>query len=649
MKTSTSSLRGTDLALLETPTLNREGLVIPTKDRRSPLWVVAAFALLFAGAAHAQQWSGEIGGAYVWQHAAGNEDSFRSQYNQTEGFLLEDLLLTYAPSKDAPQQFKLKAWGFGGAEPDSHAVVDFKPFPALKLQLAYDGRDSYFNTMEGDFARRANDWSIDRWKGSVVWDGFTAVRLTLNLRYMERNGTIDRPLYGLAMFYPMRVNLDETMKEAALRIETKTLPVHILFEQSLARYENKDRWSPLGAQDLSGTDADLLSRLSTDRHDKHDVPTSRLMAAYRNDRVDVAGSFLYSSSKLDSSGTSWTSFDIGGGSIGRISYIDELMGSARLDTRAANVSASFMLNPHWIIRASGDYQDSTSDSELLGQYLIRFGQPGGFNLELVNPANDNGLFDVTDKNGRLDLEYHSGAFAAWAGAFATGRDVSWRRTSDEGRTAVNRTSDGFVAGASYSMGSRLRASAEYERGTFEKYIFRVDPETVSRLSLRLNADLGAGWHMGMNARLEKGDNPTSQSGLKRRSDAYGMNCSWDSKNGRAGVGLDVDRMSMSTAVDLVLPTGQPGLSTYNLDLWTTTMRAHFMAGKVDLNTSVTRLRDQGETWPFATWLADARATLPMAGGMELSLFGQYRYYREDWAHLDNFEVTRYGFVVRWRF
>ena len=39
----------------------------------------------------AQGWSGNIGVAYLWADIDGSEDSFRSQTNLQEGFMLEDL------------------------------------------------------------------------------------------------------------------------------------------------------------------------------------------------------------------------------------------------------------------------------------------------------------------------------------------------------------------------------------------------------------------------------------------------------------------------------------------------------------------------------------------------------------------------------
>jgi DNA-binding HxlR family transcriptional regulator len=43
----------------------------------------------------AQEWSGSVGAGYVWQDVSGSEDSFRSQLNLQDGFVLEEFDLRY--------------------------------------------------------------------------------------------------------------------------------------------------------------------------------------------------------------------------------------------------------------------------------------------------------------------------------------------------------------------------------------------------------------------------------------------------------------------------------------------------------------------------------------------------------------------------
>lgn len=615
--------------------------------------LASAATLVLAGLAAvpaaAQSWSGEVGGGYVWQSVSGSEDSFRTQYGQDSGFLLESLRLAYAPSAGAPTSFEVKAWGFGGSEPDEHAALYYKPNGAWSFRLDYDRNNAFFRLADPAERWHRDDWHMDRWKGGVVFDGWSFARLSLDLRYTRRAGEVDRPLYGLNVFYPMRVDLDETLREGTLRFETKTLPVHILLEQSLATYERQNRWSPAGGGALNVSDPDLLAALATDRRDKQDVPTTRLAASYRNRRFEVAGNFLYSKSTMDVSGQSLKAFDIAGGGTGRIEYIDQLMGSANQDLRAANLAMGFDLGYGWSLRLAGDYRDTASDSNQQGERLLRIVSPLGFHLDFPLPVDESGRFEVEDRDTRIEIRKQGARWAVWAGGNTASRDVSWRLVKDDSPFGVKRTTSGYFLGGSYSPSRRLKLSGEYERGTFEKYIFRTDPETVDRLTLRLRSDLGHGWNLSARVRTEKGDNPNRIAGAGRTSDGYGFALGWEAADGRGGFGLDADKTRLKADTAIFLPQGTPSFSRYDLDLLTLSAYGHATLGKVGLSGTLSRLRDSGETWPFRSWAGRLEAALKGPKGTEFALFARYNQYDEIRTAVDNFDVTGYGLVVRWRF
>lgn len=628
----------------------KEGTVISKRILSIPFWLFAALALMAAVAVPAQQWSGDLAGGYLWQNVSGNEQSYLSQYNQKDGFVLEDFNLQYASVKDGPEVFSLRGWGFGGAEPDQHGRLYFHPLPELKVTLTYDGMNSTFNLSNGTFSLEKEAWRMQRWKGAVAWDGLKYVRLTMTLRYLTRTGDQDRPLFGLAKLYPWHVNLDNTMKEAALRIETKTLPVYLSFEQSWAAYENANTWRPGGSNDLSGTSNNLFSVMDTGRVDKQNVPTSRLMGAYRNNVVDIAASFLYSKSTTDVSGTSWTGWDIGGGSIGRLVYLDKILGGAQQDTKVGNLAMAFTLSHNWVFRVSGDYRDANQDSNIAADYQFYFPHPGGPATVIHNPLEGTGNFEVKDTNVSGVLEFHTPKFAVWGGGFSAGRDVTDPAVgADVAPWSVNRTSSGYLVGVSTNLGTKFNASAEYQNGTFEKYVFRTDPESANRLTVRLNSVLGKGWSLGAHGRFEYATNPSEISGRDYRSETYGVSCDWLSAKGTGGFGFNVDRLYLKNDINIILPDRQGELSQYDVDTITAGVRGHLQVGKVDLDANVTRVTDDGKTWPISSWFGDARATLHGPKNLDFSLLVQYRYYNEDLANVDNYEATRYGLVIRWRF
>jgi len=618
------------------------------KDR---LGVGLGLAALLLGASRvaAQGFSGDVAAGHAWLNEGGSLSSFSTQYNQGEGAFLENLLLEWRPAPGAAPRFSLKAWSLGDPEPDHHARLVFAPARTWRFNLGYDGRASVFSLMEPPEDHRADRWTIERWSAEAVYDGWNAARIALGLRHSKRDGQVDRVLYGLNELYPMRVDLDESYREVTLRVETRTLPVRLFFEQSLGAFERENRWRPLGGRDLSGTDPDLLSRLETSRKDEIDVPTSRLGAFYRNDRWDVAGTFLYSRSDLDAAGSTWRTFDIAGGSTGQIAYLDELVGSASQDTLAGDLRAAYRLTDAWSLRLRGAYRKSQSDSDLVGRSLLHVGFPGIPGLDFSVPVDERGFFDVTDRSASLEAAYEGRRFGAWGAVFGGSRAVDWRRTTDGGLRSADRDSSGYRLGASWRAGRRLTLSGEYERGTFERYVLRVDPETVDRLTLRLRSRLDSGWSFSLHGRFERTDAPASQSGLDGRSDAFGASVAWDDPKGRGGVALEVDRNRLRSRTDIVLPDRAADLSIYDLGLWTVGLRGYFTVGRLSLDGSILRVKDSGHTWPSSSWIGDARATVQGPKGTRVSVFAQRREYDEDRSSQDDFQVTRYGIVFGWRF
>lgn len=304
----------------------------------------ARCAVLFAAAAllpvmaRAQSLTGSVGVAYAWQSSSGNESSFRTQTDLKQGFTLEDLDLAL-PSEDCGHRLTLRAWGFGRSEPAEGATLAADLGKALNLDLSYDRRRSFFELTDPQRATRADRWQVTRWRGALGWDGWSFARLTLELRHTDRGGTVNRGAYGLNELYPVRIDLDESMDEAAIRLETKTLPVHIRFEQAFARYTRKNRPVPEGTEAIGG-DPDLLTDLAASYEDTQDVPTTRVDVSWAGRGVEVAGNLLYSSADLDSTGAGWQEYAIVGGEAGTVRFVDDLIGSQANDScRTLRLSA----------------------------------------------------------------------------------------------------------------------------------------------------------------------------------------------------------------------------------------------------------------------------------------------------------------------
>lgn len=605
-----------------------------------------ALTLLLLGSAPAlaQDWHGSIGAGYAWQNVIGNEESFWTQTYEREGFWLDELTLSYAPGGD--DRFRLNAFGFGGAEPTRTADLWWKVGGDWEISLSYDRRASYFSLNHPDFSRDRDDWHISRYKGRVAWDGWSFAKLSLDLNYTHRGGFSDRPLYGLNDFYGWRTEYDRSLREGVFRLETKTLPVHILFEQAYSVYEREDRWSPIRALNMKANDPDLLAGLSKSGRDKQTVPTSRVVLTYANPRFEVAADLLYSHAKLDADALPLKTFAIGGGSIGKVSYMDQVMGSARQDTFAADLRLGIDLGANWFLRLSGDYRDSDMDSDLLGTRLIRMSSPYA-TVDFGYGVDESSKFSVEDLGGDITLEYRGRRFSGWGGFFTASREVTWLLPDRDPN--LDRDTDGFLAGFSYRIAGKVRFITEYKRGDFEKYIFRTQPHRTESWDFRLDTELGGGWTADAHARTEKSTNPDTVANLLHHNNALGVAVRWGQREGRSGVSLEFERLKVTTETGIVLPDGMPEMSVYGLNMYTFQARGFWKVGPVTLDADFLHVQDRGATWPLVSWTAYGGLTWAGPCGSEVSVFIRHRDYNEDRASRDDFEVTRYGLVVRWRF
>ena len=613
-------------------------------------WFLLLIALCLAATSHlaAQEWSGNIGAAYIWQDADGNEDSFRSQIDLQEGFFLEDLNLLYH-GQGAISEFKINAWGFGDANPAEAATLGLEFGAGFSFYFDYDRRASFFNLAGSDLAERQDDWDITRYRGEFVIDAWRPLQISLAYRAVDREGTVRRPLYGLNELYPIGIDLDEAMHEWTLRLVTRTLPVRLEFEQSMASYTRKNRPFATGDPAIGGYPDELADITSNVVDEMDSVPTTRFIASYSSKRFEGVASLLWRSADLDVTGGEAETFLIGGGDIGTFNLIDRALGSASQDTFAGALSLGFKLASHWTLRLSGDYRDGSSNSQIAIDRVLRVTSPLGGDNIFRSSYEDDGFFDFTDSSARLTLEYRGNSWALWGGGSLGSREASWRLTDDETTVDGERDSTGYLLGASWSPSKAVDLNLELDRGDFDEYIFRIEPETVDRATLKLRTRLGGGWRLDLHGRYVTSDNPPEVAGLDTKSTPYGIAGSWTSSDGSSSVGLDLEQYSFKTDTGLVLPSGDPGRSIYELDLSTATLYGHTRFGIFGLSGSATYLTDDGDSWPVDAWNGRLRLTLYGASGLEYSALVQYWSYDEVQRDIDDFDVIRYGLAVNWRF
>lgn len=588
-------------------------------------------------------WTGSIGAAYIWQSSSGNEDAFRSQLGLREGFLLDELALDFRGTGGV-EEFNLDGWGFGNANPSQTARLGIQFRGGIGFEVDYDQRNSFFALAGGDLSLRSNDWDITRWKASLFFDGWEPVAAALIYRKYHRDGTVNRPYYGLNELYPASVVLDESMDELTLWLGTRTLPVKLELEQSLARYERANRPSPGGQQSINGTDPDLLDGLGSTYRNTIDVPTTRFTASYGSRSFEGVATVIYADSDFDSNGAAFSSFAIGGGDIGTISFMDELVGSAQMENLAAAVNLGFRIADRWTLRLDGNYRDATTDANLLGARMVRSQSPLGGGLDLSVPVDDEGRYETTDQVVRATVQYRAASWGVWVGGLTGSRDVRWDDDYD-----VTRDTDGWFVGGLLDLGRTVDVTFEYSMGDFQRYVFRTDPQDVNRAVLKLRSQLGKGWKLNIHGIHEKATNPSEVADLDWKTTPYGVGIAWASGGGHASAGMTIDLMDLTSRTGLVLPSGQSDVSLYDTDVMVGTLYGSLDREVWRLSGSTTYLTDDGSTWPLQSWNVQARVSLLSKCGVEYGLTGEYWSYNEDRGDVDDYDVTRYGLFAIWRF
>ena len=578
---------------------------------------------------------------------SGSTDAFKSQYFLGEGLFLEDLSLT-TRGADGREKLSFTAWGFGGAEPAEAARLAWLPNDCWKVELDFDKRWSFLGLEGADVGNRQDLWRVARWRGAVTWDGASWGKFSLRLRRHDRTGTSHQPYFGLNELYPLRIELDESFTEAALRFETTTDgPFHLSIEPSWGLLERKNRWYPDGP----GNDTDVFTGASSTRDDEQEIPGVKAAASWRTGGFEALANVLWSGSTLDATGERSVAWGLGGGAIGKVEHVDQTIGSASLDTLAANVRFGIALGGGLVLRLTGDARDRTTDSTLLGQRLLRISNLAGAGLEIPGAVDEAGLFDTRDVLGRAELAFEKARFGIWAGGFVASRDVSWKATTADPLTEATRDTDGLAAGFNVVLPARLRLNADWEHGSFTDYVFRTDPETADRVRARLRGELGNGFSAALHGRWERAENPSGIAGLDRKNGSGGLSVAWDAPKGPHGLSLDVEAVDLRSETGIVFPGvgGVPnaGTSVYDLSLLTVTASGRTGFGRVTLSADATRLEDRGETCPVEARTARGRLSVKLPAALEASAFVQYWDYDEERADGDDYRVTRYGLVLRW--
>ena len=628
--------------------------------RRIVCWL--ACAVVGAVPAFGQE-IGSVGIGYAWQHMSGNRGAFASQYDLSQGAFLEHLQLDLRHYFAGFDRFDFTADGFGG-DPHRHlalTMVDWDrewsftldyarnegvlPSPSLDL-TGLTGLPS----PSGDLANGGR-FSITRWRGSLTWDGWKAARLRLDLRDVQRNGDRLFAYYGLGQPYVALTSLDSRVQEAGFSLETRTLPVKLLFEQDITKYTDKPRGGVgNGGQSLYSPNPNPLATYTTGGEESNTVPTTRLSAVYNDGTFELVGQGLYRRDRVQGHSSGTEAYAIDGGQVGQISYLDALTSDANADTKLGDLRLGLAVTQCLTLRVKGHYEKVTTDSTLLGQELLQLRGPGG-SLEFPAVLSDNGYLDRTDKDVAGEAELRAGAFGLVVGYHDGSEEIGLRLTDGVTPDNVTRDAKGWNATASLALGRTFTVRVGWDSASFARYVFRTDPQNVKRVWGKISARPAAGIELNAHASHETLDNPATEANLSRPIDTVGVAASWTAASGAfASASVDSLKLTSKTAIAYFAPGLTNGLSYYDADLLTTTLRAAVPVGRqFRLSGGGLYLKDRGHSLPFTSKAYDLEFEVPGPFSTKLAVFGNDWSYDIPSASAQDYDVTRYGISVRRRF
>ncbi|MFI5165919.1 MAG: hypothetical protein ACHQQS_04795 [Thermoanaerobaculales bacterium] len=613
---------------------------------RWPQLLGGVILLALAQVASAQT-ADEIAVGYAWQHTGGNADAFASQYNLSSGLFLDTLHLDLRQSIKTFDRFELSASGFG-AEPWSRASLKVDWDRAWSLRLDYSRRESFFALADFDLGAQRDRWAITRWTGSLTYDNWQAARVRVDVRDVERSGSEDFTFYGLGQPYLARLDLNERVQEAGVSLETRTLPVKLLIEQDVARYQRRDRGSVANGGQPVGEPSDyLLAQFHTPGEDTNTVPTTRVAAVYRGPRFELVANGLYRKDKLDADRNDATAWGNSAG-VGTISIIDAVTGSAERKTQLGDLRLGFAALPDCLtLRVRGHYEEAASDSSLVGEQILRLTGPGG-SVDFPLPLDDAGTFDRTDRDLEAEAEWAQGPFTLTAGYHDGSREIVAKLDAASARQSVTRDATGWNATGTVSLSRAFSAQVGWDEGTFERYVFRTDPQTTNRLWAKLRWRAADGVELAAYGSRDTADNPTTLAGLDQTNESFGVSATVTTANGTFA-SLSVDRLKLDSSVEtlsFVNAVQQLGLSAYQTDLLTATLRGGMRLGNAaHLSGGVLHVKDSGSSWPISSWSYDLRAEVAGPFQLDYGVFANHWSYRQARSNVEDFDVTRVGVTV----
>lgn len=603
----------------------------------------------FAGhVATAQDNHIELGVAF--QDEDGAADQFRSHRNLDEGVYLANLALDLADNTAAFDFFEIASHGFG-AEPYGLFDLKFGKRGVWTAAFRFDRREFDYAVPGATWPAAAADWNITKLRGHFEYDGWQALRLRLNLRETSRRGDRGQAFYGLGLPYALNRDMDESLRSYGIGLETKTLPVQFVLEQSWSVYERDYTYRPhLDGEPLFEEGENDLVVTNFNGGDENEAPAMRLSATYASNRVELAAVGMVRQDRLRSERNELTLYELGQGNIGRLGFGHVLDGDADRDTALARVRLGIALAPRFLARFTGHYRDWSTDTTSIGESLL-VAEGNQTDFELPETVDDRGFLDREQTEAGIELEYRHSGLSLVAGFASAEHDLNYRRSQDDAIYDESRETETLRLTLAWRPNKQLRLRAGWSEDDFDGFLFRTDPQAHDRYWGDLHWRPAEEWQIRVRAASESSDR---EAVLSSALDTYGATVVYGKPKGPQ-IQASVGWVDLASNVDIRFYVADEQavdtVSFYESELMTGSARVIWPFGeRVRLELGAQLYDDDGASAPLRLTSNDVRLGFKGPFSLDCSVFAQRwdhdRQYLED--DLD-YEITRYGFVVGRRF
>jgi hypothetical protein len=640
--------------------------------RHLKLLALLAPVALWAATAGAQSTHFSLGLGYDWLSLSGNEDVYKSQFNQGQGLDLQDLYLaTTDPSSTLLDRVTISAAGFG-SDPEGRIRIELGRTKAYELRVSYF-RARYFNALP-DFANPLV-------AGGIVPGEYTQDHVSSNLDVdLELlPGRAITPLIGFSRYhvdgpgtttyhvgqdeFRLDSNLDETTHETRAGVGIHLDGFQATVIEAWRQFNETDTYalapgagSGNNPGPVLGQDQDLTAFQRRDHSDGSYAVTTGSFAGTVSNRLRFSGSYVRtdfqsSFAEDESLAGNLVSFELA-------RFFSGLTQNSRARASAPDWrgTAGFDSEPIDGVDFSGGYTRSHRDLD--GTALISSLYTGTVNYAGLDPKDLAVLLtsntamerDDTTWNAKVALR-NLGPVQLWAG-FAT-VDETLTVTPDAAEIVVpggeggrfDRTVKRYSVGGNVTLPG-LKLALDYKEDSADATIVRTDFGDVRRWRLRADWRAAKLLHIVGTAEKIDGENPAEGARYDLQTRHYGADLELTPIEALV-LRLGYDQYKSDTAITIRVPqdfTTEQSLYTENGK--EKEASAALKLGRVSLGAGFSRFDNSGDL-PLRLDRTFARCDVDITSTLGAGVrFDRYKY-DEDMLALSNFDAKRYGVFLRW--